>query len=58
VVHELTFLLLILLVVGRTRALISKRVERPEDKKSLRTLAIFGAGKLFPYAKHLVIRVD
>ena len=44
VVHELTFLLLILLVIGRTRALISKRVERAEDKQSLRRLAVFGAG--------------
>lgn len=44
VVHELTFLFLILLVIGRTRALISKRVERLEDKQNLRRLAVFGAG--------------
>lgn len=44
VVHELTFLFLILLVIGRTRSLISKRVVRPEDKQNLRRLAVFGAG--------------
>jgi hypothetical protein len=44
VVHELTFLFLILLVIGRTRSLISKRVEKAEDKQNLRRLAVFGAG--------------
>jgi hypothetical protein len=48
VVHELTFLFLILLVIGRTRSLISKRIERPEDKQNLRRLAVFGAGNAPP----------
>jgi surface polysaccharide O-acyltransferase-like enzyme len=45
VVHELTFLFLILLVVYQTRGLINKRVQRVEDKRMLRKLAIFGTGK-------------
>jgi hypothetical protein len=45
VVHELTFVLLILLVVSRTRALINIRIERSEDKRNLKRLAIFGAGE-------------
>jgi dihydroceramidase len=48
VVHELTFLLLILLVVRQTRSLINKRVERREDKQMLKWLAIFGTGKSSP----------
>lgn len=47
VVHELTFLFLILLVVYQTRGLINKRVQRVEDKRMLRKLAIFGTGKSF-----------
>ncbi|GAB7322516.1 hypothetical protein MBLNU13_g03443t2 [Cladosporium sp. NU13] len=50
VVHELTFLFLILLVIGQTRSLISKRIERTKDKQNLRRLAIFGgACFLFGY---------
>lgn len=48
VVHELTFVFLILLVIWQTRALINKRVERAEDKYNLRRLAIFGAGERTP----------
>ena len=51
VVHELTFLLLILLVIGRTRALISKRVEKLEDKRKLKLLAILGAGMFVPLCR-------
>jgi hypothetical protein len=47
VVHELTFVFLILLVVWQTRSLINKRVEKVEDKKDLRNLAICGAGECF-----------
>lgn len=47
VVHELTFLFLILLVIYQTRSLIRKRVEKQKDKEMLRWLCIFGAGKLF-----------
>jgi len=47
VVHELTFLFLILLVIGRTRSLISERVVKSEDKQNLRRLAVFGAGNSF-----------
>lgn len=46
VVHELTFLFLILLVIGQTRSLISKRIERSEDKQNLRRLAVFGGGNV------------
>lgn len=45
VVHELTFLFLILLVIGQTRSLIRKRVEKQEDKKILKNLCYFGAGE-------------
>lgn len=55
VVHELTFLFLILLVIGRTRALISKRIERLDDKRSLRRLAIFGAGKPVPVCRQSIL---
>lgn len=44
VVHELTFLLLILLVAGRTRSLINERVNKVEDKQNLRRLSFFGIG--------------
>ena len=45
VVHELTFLLLIILVANQTRGLINKRVKQAEDKRMLKKLAIFGTGK-------------
>jgi hypothetical protein len=45
VVHELTFVFLILLVVWQTRSLINKRVEKVEDKRDLKWLAITGAGE-------------
>jgi len=48
VVHELTFLLLIVLVANQTRGLINKRVERKEDKQMLKKLAIFGTGRISP----------
>ena len=54
VVHELTFLFLILLVIGRTRSLISKRVVRSEDKQNLRRLAVFGAGKISHHSKTVI----
>jgi hypothetical protein len=47
VVHELTFVFLILLVVWQTRSLINERVEKVEDKKDLRNLGICGAGEYF-----------
>ena len=46
VVHELTFLFLILLVIGQTRSLIGNRIERSEDKQNLRRLAVFGGGEV------------
>jgi len=58
VVHELTFLFLILLVIGRTRSLISKRVERPEDKRNLRSLAIFGAGNASSFLNDWIVIMD
>jgi hypothetical protein len=45
VVHELTFLLLIILVANQTRGLINKRVKQTEDKRMLKKLAIFGTGE-------------
>jgi dihydroceramidase len=45
VVHELTFLLLIILVANQTRGLINQRVKQTEDKRMLKKLAIFGTGK-------------
>lgn len=47
VVHELTFLFLILLVIYQTRSLIRKRVEKQQDKRMLKWLCIFGAGELY-----------
>lgn len=44
VVHELTFLFLIILVANQTRGLINKRVERVDDRRMLKKLAIFGTG--------------
>lgn len=44
VVHELTFLFLILVVVALTRSLIRKRVLKTEDKQRLKWLSIFGTG--------------
>ena len=58
VVHELTFLFLILLVIGRTRSLISKRVEKAEDKQNLRRLAVFGAGMSSSFLGNLMANID
>lgn len=58
VVHELTFLFLILLVIGRTRSLISKRVERTEDKQNLRRLAVFGAGMSSQFLGNFIVMID
>ena len=58
VVHELTFLFLILLVIGRTRSLISKRVEKAEDKQNLRRLAVFGAGMSASFLGNLMAITD
>lgn len=49
VVHELTFLFLILLVARQTRALINQRVSKAEDKRMLKRLSIFGTGMLGPH---------
>jgi hypothetical protein len=48
VVHELTFLLLIILVANQTRGLINQRVKQAEDKRMLKKLAIFGTGESRP----------
>ena len=58
VVHELTFLFLILLVIGRTRSLISKRVEKAEDKQNLRRLAVIGAGMSSSFLGNLMANID
>ncbi|KAI3478536.1 hypothetical protein L1887_59518 [Cichorium endivia] len=42
-VHELTFLLLILLVIRQTRSLIRDRIQKDEEKRMLKWLSIFGA---------------
>ncbi|KAL1589436.1 hypothetical protein WHR41_01865 [Cladosporium halotolerans] len=42
-VHELTFLLLILLVIRQTRSLIRERIQKDEEKRMLKWLSIFGA---------------
>jgi hypothetical protein len=55
VVHELTFLLLIVLVANQTRGLINKRVERVEDKRMLKKLAIFGTGNFTPTISFLCV---
>lgn len=44
-VHELTFLLLILLVIRQTRSLIRDRIQKDEEKRMLKWLSIFGAGE-------------
>lgn len=43
-VHQLSFLLLIILVAIKTRALIKSRVQRSEDRQRLRALTMAGAG--------------
>ena len=58
VVHELTFLFLILLVIGQTRSLISKRIERSEDKQNLRRLAIFGGGNVSSILEICIVTID
>jgi dihydroceramidase len=45
VVHELTFLFLIVLVANQTRGLINQRVKQADDRRMLKKLAIFGTGK-------------
>lgn len=58
VVHELTFLFLILLVIGQTRSLISKRIVRSEDKQNLRRLAIFGGGNVSSILEICIVTID
>lgn len=58
VVHELTFLFLILLVIGQTRSLISKRIARSEDKQNLRRLAIFGGGNISSFLEPCIVTID
>ena len=44
IVHELCFVLLIILVAIRTRTLINARFQSPGDKRMLQNTTIFGAG--------------
>lgn len=44
-VHELSFVLLIIVVAAKTRSLIKIRVQQPKDKEMLQKAVIFGAGK-------------
>ncbi|THY81133.1 hypothetical protein D6C95_09219 [Aureobasidium pullulans] len=43
-VHELSFVLLIIVVAAKTRSLIKIRVQQPKDKEMLQKAVIFGAG--------------
>ncbi|KAH0365978.1 alkaline phytoceramidase, partial [Aureobasidium melanogenum] len=43
-IHELSFLLLIIMVAVRIRSLIKLRVHNPQDKQMLQNATIFGAG--------------
>jgi len=47
VVHELSFVSLIIVVAIKTRSLIKLRVQNPKDKEMLHKAVIFGAGKDF-----------
>ncbi|KAH0336396.1 alkaline phytoceramidase, partial [Aureobasidium melanogenum] len=44
IVHELSFVLLIIMVASKTRSLIKLRVHDPQDKQMLQKATIFGAG--------------
>lgn len=51
-VHELSFVLLIVIVAIKTRSLIKLRVRNPKDKQMLQKAALFGAGRSPPCIFH------
>jgi dihydroceramidase len=48
VVHQLSWLALLLLVAWKTRAMIQQRAKSPEQKQTLSRLIAFGTGMLEP----------